>query len=111
MNNNNLIFVGTYNNFIKEKTSLSDGIYTLDFNNTTGELKIISSVINKDNPSFLTISKNKKYLFSVGELDEIRNSKISSYKINKNKKSLEFINSASCNSLGPCHITIDDSGQ
>ena len=49
MNNNNLIFVGTYNNFIKEKTSLSDGIYTLDFNNTTGELKIISSVINKDN--------------------------------------------------------------
>ena len=59
MNNNNLIFVGTYNNFIKEKTSLSDGIYILDFNNTTGELKIISSVINKDNPSFLTISKYK----------------------------------------------------
>ena len=111
MSDNNLIFVGTYNNFIKEKTSPSDGIYTLSFNNATGELKIISSVINKENPSFLTISKNKKYLFSVGELDDIRNSKISSYKINKSKKCLEFINSASCNGFGPCHITIDDSGK
>ena len=85
MSDNKLIFVGTYNNFIKEKTSPSDGIYTLSFNNSTGELKIISSVINKENPSFLTISKNKKYLFSVGELDDIRNSKISSYKIHKSK--------------------------
>ena len=64
MSDNNLIFVGTYNNFINEKTSPSEGIYTLSFNNSTGELKIISSVINKENPSFLTISKNKKYLFS-----------------------------------------------
>jgi 6-phosphogluconolactonase len=111
MSDNNLIFVGTYNNFIKEKTSPSDGIYTLSFNNSTGELKIISSVINKENPSFLTISKNKKYLFSVGELDDMRDSKISSYKINKSKKCLEFINSASCNGLGPCHITIDNAGK
>ena len=51
---NKYLFIGTYT----QKTS--EGIYVYKFNTKTGDFKPVSIAKNIKNPSFLTISSDKK---------------------------------------------------
>ncbi len=92
------LYVGTYTG------SDSEGIYTYDFNYKTGELSNKNLIVKIENPSFITLSSNKKKLFSVSENGE--NSLIRSYELDKNK-SYKFINEVSSNGANPCHIQLN----
>ena len=60
------VFVGTYTKPMWLEThETSEGIYTLEYNSSTGELKQKSSIKNHNNPSFLAIHPNKKFLYSM----------------------------------------------
>ena len=106
-----LAFVGTYTlgNVVNEKLK-SKGIYILGYNSTDGTLEILNTALEKDNPSFLAISPNGNYLYSVGEIDDKRGGALSAYKIDKENCTLSIINSISTGSNGPCHLMTDLNG-
>jgi 3-carboxymuconate cyclase len=54
------LIIGTYT------PGTSDGIYVYKFNTETGENSFVSSV-KASNPSYLTISPNKKFVYAVNE--------------------------------------------
>ena len=93
------LYVGTYTN------GNSEGIYRFDFNTKTGTLKNKTLVAETKNPSFISFSPDKKFMYAVGEGEM----SISSFQVNKNGK-LSFINSVSSNGGAPCHISINEMG-
>jgi len=100
-NNNYPFYVGTYTD--KE----SEGIYKYILNKD-GSLERIGLVAITENPAFLTISNDKKYLLAVNEIDSNGVGFVESFQI-KNK-SLEFISNSSSGGAHPCFITINKMG-
>ncbi|ALJ05909.1 hypothetical protein APS56_12550 [Pseudalgibacter alginicilyticus] len=94
------LYVGTYTN------GDSEGIYKFSFNTETGILSNKKLAIKTQNPSFITFSPNKKYIYAAGE-GEI--SSVTAFKIIPNGN-LELINIESSNGKGPCHISLNESG-
>ena len=103
------VFVGTYTKPMwLDKHENSEGIYTLEYNSSTGELKHKSSTKGDNNPSFLAIHPNGKSLYAVGENE---GGTVSSFSINKETGQLTQLNSQSTNSTGPCHLSVDSTGK
>ena len=90
------MYIGTYTN------GNSEGIYRIQFNLNTGELSNLQFAASAENPSFITFSRNKKYLYAVNE--SIGN--VSSFKIQKNGL-LKFLNKVNSNGDWPCHISLN----
>lgn len=92
------LYVGTYTG------ENSEGIYSFDFNSITGALTNKKLAIKAENPSFITFSADKKFLYAVSEASE--GSSVSAYSVNKNS-TLNFLNKVSSNGNGPCHIQLN----
>lgn len=89
-----------------------EGIYFCDLNSETGEISLNKTFKGVDNPSFLKISKNKKYLYSVSRATpEIEKSGgfVVAYEIGKNGN-LQFINKQISNGTAPCHVDVAPKG-
>ena len=95
------LYVGTYTD------GDSQGVYKLDFNSETGELSNKQLAVAAKNPSFITFSPNKKYLYAVGEGET---SAINAFK-KKNDGTLQLINSQSSLGANPCHVSINNTGK
>lgn len=95
------LYVGTYTK------GNSKGIYKVNFNTKTGQLSNLKLAISIDNPSFLTYSPDKKYLYSTNGSES---GFISSYKI-KDDGSLVLLTRVSSMGKGPCHISIREDGK
>jgi len=96
------LYVGTYTD------GDSKGIYHYLFDSETGKLKYLDVTGDIKNPSFLKISPNKKYLYSVAEGDSfngIRGGGVAAFKIGKNG-TLSKINDALSLGAYPCHVTV-----
>ncbi len=99
------LYVGTYT----DSDSGSEGIYRYDFNLKTGELSHKKLVAEAVNPSFITFSSDKKFLYSVGEVDNFEGTKsgfVNSYAVSKDGM-LQLINKVSSNGAHPCHIQLN----
>ena len=110
--NTSLVFVGTYTKNMGWVDGKARGIYTCRMDNATGELTVIDSTTDIQNPSFLTISPNKKYLYAVAENggDALaRFGSVVSYKITEGGKLLK-INEMPSYGAAPCHISTDKKG-
>lgn len=94
------LLVGTYTNACESK-----GIYVYNFDSITGNCILKSSTSESINPSYISVSPNKKNVFAVNENGE--KSTISSFDFNKNTGALT-LNSIQ-NALGsdPCYIISD----
>jgi len=100
------LYVGTYTD------STSNGIYHYNFNSKTGEISNQQLAAKTKNPSFLTFSSNKKYLFSVNEVDNYDNTNngfVSSFLVKKNG-TLQLLNEINSNGAHPCHISLNKEG-
>ncbi len=93
------LLVGTYT------AKTSKGLYVYKFDTQTGDLKYISEASGVKNPSFLTISKDKKSVYSVGETDG--GGAVNSFAFNASTGQIALKNTQSAGGAGPCHITID----
>jgi len=98
-NKMNLI-VGTYTNSCESK-----GIYVYDFDVVTAETKLKSSTEKVINPSYLTVSADNKFVYSVNENGA--ESTISSFEFNSTKGNLKFINKQNSEGADPCFILND----
>jgi 6-phosphogluconolactonase len=94
------MYVGTYTD------GDSEGIYKLTFNTETGALSDKQLAVAIENPSFITFSPNKKYIYAVGEG---KSSAVTAFKLVPGGK-LEYINFESSNGKGPCHVSVNEAG-
>ena len=93
------LYVGTYTN------SESKGIYYYDFNTETGKLTNKKLAVAAINPSFITYSTDKDFLYAVSESDE--GNSLAAYKVNSNG-SLSFLNKVNSNGKAPCHVQLNE---
>lgn len=103
-----IVYVGTYS------LRGSEGIYVFEFDRKAGTMKPIQSVSNAKSPSFLAIHPSGKYLYSVNEAAQAGPSNagaVSAYAIETATGKLSFLNGQSSLGNGPCHISIDQTGQ
>lgn len=87
----------------------SKGIYLYRFNTDTGSSDSIS-MVEVDNPSYLTLSPDEKYIYAVTERNE-PNSTVHAFSFDKRTGKIELLNSVPVNSSSPCYITIDGKGK
>lgn len=107
-NKNNLkLYVGAYT------SEGADGIYLCNFNTESGEITLVKTFKGIDNPSFVKISPDKKYLYSVSRTTpEIEKSGgfVVAFEIGKNND-LHFLNKQISNGGAPCHVNVSGDGK
>lgn len=94
------LLVGTYT-----QPGKSEGIYVYQFDPSTGESKLKSVAKGVKNPSFLTVSKNNKYVYAVTEASE---GAVNAYAFDAATGELKLLNSAPSGGGGPCYVSVDD---
>lgn len=100
------LLVGTYTTTSEGK---SEGIYVYKFNSTTGEAAYVSKAIT-ENPSFLTVSPNEKFVYAVNEGAKDKGS-IAAFSFDKTTGSLNYLNSRPSGGDHPCYVAIDKTGK
>jgi 6-phosphogluconolactonase len=94
------LYIGTYTK------GDSEGIYQLQFNSKTGILSDLKLVATTDNPSFITYSPNKKFIYAVGEGED---GTVSSFEVNTDG-SLKLLNTQNTFGGAPCHVAVNPEG-
>ena len=95
------LIVGTYT-----KSCDSKGIYVYEFDSKTGDFSLKSNTENIINPSYLTVSSDNKFVYSVSEND--KKSSVSAFGYNSKSGKLDFMNYNNPNGLNPCYIINDE---
>ncbi len=104
-----LLSIGTYTS-----TGKSEGIYIYKFDAETGALSPFLTVKNVLEPSYLTISNDRKNLFAVNELVEYEGKKsgaVSAFAIDGKTGDLKFLNKQASLGDAPCYITTSNNGK
>lgn len=97
------LLVGTYT------TGESKGIYVYQFDTISGNSKYLS-MVKVDNPSYLTITKDERFVYSVTE-NEDQISAANSFSFDKKKGELKLINTQPTQGGAPCFISVDNEGK
>lgn len=90
----------------------SKGIYRAQFDARTGTLSAPELAAEADNPSYLTISKDGKFLYAVNEVGDYKGEKtgaVSAFAIEPGG-SLRLINQLSSHGADPCHLALTAAG-
>jgi 6-phosphogluconolactonase len=95
-------FIGTYTK------GDSKGIYSFTLNSAEGRITDIKAVATLENPTYLTLSHDKKYLYSV--VKEGPSGGLAAYSISENGE-LTSINSQLSDGSSPCHVSVDSKNQ
>ncbi len=95
-----LLFVGTYT-----KSCQSDGIYIYDFNPDTARTRVVTSTKKVVSPSFLSISLDRRLVYSVNENGE--QSSVSVFAFDTDQEQIKLFNQIGSYGASPCYI-VDD---
>ncbi|MBO9130993.1 lactonase family protein [Bacillus sp. 165] len=99
MTNNKFIgYVGTYT---KEN---SKGIYTFILDTEAAAIKDVKIAAELENPTYVTITENNKYLYSV--LKAGQDGGVASYSINEETGELTLLNNQLLPGASPCHVSV-----
>ena len=97
------MIIGTYT------SGKSNGIYVYRFDEETGTSAYVSE-IEAANPTFLAISSDERYVYSVGE-NNGEAAVAYAFSFDKANGKLNLLNSQQTNSPGPCYINTDHTGR
>jgi 6-phosphogluconolactonase len=98
------VFIGTYT------YGKSEGIYAIDFDAETGSISNARLAAKLDNPAYLAISTNNKYLYAAMESDTFDGAPgggVGAFSIREESGKLGLLNLKSAAGNTPCHITAD----
>jgi 6-phosphogluconolactonase len=103
-------YVGSYTRTEGHVDGKAKGIGYIEINPHKGNILFEKNIASIVNPSFLTTTKNKEYLYSVSQLARPHEETgyVYAYKMIA-KDSLEKIGQYPSNAPGPCHILLDHS--
>ena len=103
------VYVGTYTHDGRSK-----GIYLLKMTRGTGALRTVGLVAETVEPSFLTISPNGRFVYSVNETTEFEgkpSGAVSAFARDRATGNLTFLNRVPSGGGAPCYITLDRAGK
>jgi len=93
------LIIGTYTG------GKSKGIYVYRFYAETGKLAYLNEIDGINNPSYLCVSANNKFVYAVGENGN--NGEVSAFTFEPRLGKLTFINKQSSSGADPCYISVD----
>jgi len=93
------LLIGTYTN------GQSKGIYVYRFYVETGKLAYLNEIDDINNPSYLCVSANNKFVYSVNENG--KNGLVSAFTFEPKQGKLVLINSQPSGGGGPCYVSVD----
>ena len=103
------MYVGTYTK------APSKGIYAYRFEGATGEVTPLGAAglaAETENPSFLAVHPNQRFLYAVNETRlEGRAGSVSAFSIDRATGTLTLLNRVATRGAGPCHLALDRSGK
>jgi len=103
-----LVYTGTYSQ------EGSEGIYVHRLDMSTGALEPISTRGEIENPSFLDISPDRRFLYAIGEVGQVDGrpgGAVGAFAIDQQSGSLTHLNTESAVGPGPCHISVERTGK
>lgn len=95
------LVIGTYTNSCDSK-----GIYVYDFDSETADFNFKNSTEKVVNPSYLTISKDNKFVYSVNESGP--ESTVSAFAFDAKSGKLDLLNKQNAEGADPCYLINDD---
>ena len=101
------LFVGCYTDG-PFKNGESKGLYVYRFDAATGDLTPVSSIAT-DNPSYLTLSADGKFVYAVNETDGAKPGSVSAFSFDKATGKLAFIDKQPSGGDDPCYVSVDRS--
>lgn len=93
------LLIGTYTK------GTSKGIYVYRFYTETGKLAFLNEIDGVENPSYLCVAANNKYVYAVNEVG--KNGEVSAFSFDAKQGKLVFINKQSSSGADPCYISVD----
>jgi 6-phosphogluconolactonase len=104
----NVLFVGT------QTKESSKGIYACRWDGAKGEIELIGLAAETENPTFIALSPDAKYLYAANEVESFQGQKgggVSSFAVDAKAGKLTAINAVSAKGAGTCHVEVDKTGQ
>lgn len=101
------VYVGTYT------SGASQGIYSFEFDDSSGTAGPVRLVARTDNPSFVAIHGSGRFLYAVNEVNEFdgqSSGAVSAFEIGQDG-GLSFINQMATGGAAPCHLVVDRTGR
>ena len=105
-----LLFVGTQT----VNGSSSKGIYAYHWDPVSGELKAAGLAAESNNPTFLAVDPDGKYLYAANELQKFEgqaSGAVSAFAIDRAGAKLKPINQVSALGTGTCNVAVDHAGR
>jgi 6-phosphogluconolactonase len=102
-----LVYIGTYTG------PKSKGIYGYRYETGTGKLQSMGVAAEVENPSWLTLHPNGKFLYAVSELGDAGETQgaISSFAVDGKTGALQLLNKVASGGGGACHLVVDKTGK
>lgn len=96
-------YVGTYTK------GDSEGIYAFSLDTEAARIEDVRAVAKLDNPTYVNISSNKQYLYSVVKDGNLGG--VSAFSINGETGALNELNKQLLEGASPCHVSIESNNQ
>ena len=103
-----LVYVGTYTK------RDSEGLYVYRMDGPTGKLEFSSKSIGIEEPSFLALSPDNRFLYVVSEVEEIggqATGAVIAYAISSETGELSYLNRQLTGGTIPCHLQVSKNGR
>ena len=103
------VYFGTYSRGTKSK-----GIYVADVDLLAGTIANVRVAAESDNPSFVAIHPNGKWLYAACEVADFAGTKagsVAGFSIDAETGKLTLLNHQSTQGGAPCHLVVDRSGK
>jgi 6-phosphogluconolactonase len=103
-----LLYVGTYT---KGK---SEGIYLYRLHPETGKFTLVNTVKGGENPSYLTLDPQRRFLYAVNEVTEFDGEKsgaVSAFAVDQKTGELTLLNQQPSLGGAPCYVAVDKTGK
>jgi 6-phosphogluconolactonase len=105
-------YVGTYTNgpgdaIGEDEATAEESIYRIRVDAESGAMETVGAIDAGENPSFLVIHPSKDYLYAVNEVDP---GTVTACEVGEDG-SLSRLNSVESGGAGPCHLSVEATGQ
>src|ERR1700744_1648252 len=93
--------------------SRSKGIYAYHWDPASGELQPAGLAVETDNPTFLAIDPDARFLFAANEISKFEaqaSGAVSAFAIDHSAAKLKLLNQVLADGTGTCHVAVDHQG-
>jgi 6-phosphogluconolactonase len=108
-----VLLVGTYTAMDGKDTG-SKGIYSYQFDESSGKLGPAGVAAETVNPSFLVVAPNKKFVYAVNELQKYKGETsggVTAFALDRKTGKLRELNEVASRGADPCYISFDRTGK